>query len=289
MKSGGDSSRHSRDDISGRSRPDEPTNWRDIVRADYEYPEEIGELSRKERRQAKRTWRRDDHAQRVAWLRQQRQTEPTSPVTVVVAVVILAIVVLGLGGGLPRLLRGDEPTSGGVGVLTPSPPPGQAQTPAASQSTTTPAGPTTLQNSTPPILTARPAPTATTAATTTVNAWARVFYTRDPSRETYADLIDKTAAYITTQLGDNLQTEGDSTYEALKSDGGKSTVANVKVEMPRPDAAPVDTPTRISRMVSVTIEVTGKRPNRMVLPLLVTLVPEGTGWVISDLNGGTGP
>jgi hypothetical protein len=146
-----------------------------------------------------------------------------------------------------------------------------------------------LQNSTPPILTARPAPTATTAATTTVNAWARVFYTRDPSRETYADLIDKTAAYITTQLGDNLQTEGDSTYDALKSDGGKSTVTNVKVEMPRPDAAPVDTPTRISRMVSVTIEVTGKRPNRMVLPLLVTLVPEGTGWVISDLNGGTGP
>ena len=71
--------------------------------------------------------------------------------------------------------------------------------------------------------------------------------------------------------------EGDSTYDALKSDGGKSTVTAVKVEkMPKPDSAPVDTPTRISRLVSVTIDVTGKRPNRMVLPLLITLIPQGT-------------
>ncbi len=116
-----------------------------------------------------------------------------------------------------------------------------------------------------------------------------MFYARDPSSETYANLIDKTAAYITSELGESLQSEGDSTYDALKSDGGKSTVAAVKVEMPKPDSAPVDTPTRISRLVSVTIDVTGKRPNRMVLPLLITLVPEGTSWVISDLNGGTGP
>lgn len=290
MKSGDDSSRRDRDDDSGRVRPDEPTNWRDMVRTDYDYPDEIDELSRRERRRAKRTWRRDDQAQRVAWLRQQRQAEPTSPVTVIVAVVILAIIVLGLGGGLPRLLRGDaSPNPGDVGVLTPSRPPDQTQAPNAPQSSTTPSGPTTLQNSTPPILTERPSAAATTAVTTTLNAWARAFYTRDPSSETYADLIDKTAAYITSELGESLQSEGDSTYDALKSDGGKSTVTAVKVEMPKPDSAPVDTPTRISRLVSVTIDVTGKRPNRMVLPLLITLVPEGTSWVISDLNGGTGP
>ncbi|TDW94441.1 hypothetical protein EV137_1748 [Kribbella pratensis] len=289
MKSGGDSSRRDRDDDSG-SRPDEPTNWRDMVRTGYDYPDEIDQLSWRERRRAKRTWRRDDHAQRVAWLRQQRQAEPSSPVTVVVAVVILAIIVLGLGGGLPRLLRGDEPpTRGDVGVLTPSRPPDEAQSPSAPQSTTTPSSPATLQNSTPPILTEHPPAAATTAATTTLNAWARVFYTRDPSSETYADLIDKSAAYITTELGESLQSEGDSTYDALKSDGGRSTVTAVKVEMPKPESAPVDTPTRITRLVSVTIDVTGKRPNRMVLPLLITLVPEGSSWVISDLNGGTGP
>jgi hypothetical protein len=66
-------------------------------------------------------------------------------------------------------------------------------------------------------------------------------------------------------------------------------VASVKVEAPRPDSAPVDTPSRISRLVSITIDVTGKRANRIVLPLLITLVPEGASWVISDLNGGSGP
>lgn len=287
---GSDSSRRDGDDDSKRVRPDQPANWRDMVRADYDYPEEMDDLNRRERRRAKRTWRRDDQAQRVAWLRQQRQAEPASPVTVIVAVLILAIVVLGLGGGLPRLLRGEERSRGGdVGVLSPSQAPEQAQSPAAPESTTTPSSPATLQNSTPPILTERPPAAATAAATTTVNAWARVFYTRDPSAETYADLVDKTAPYITTELGDSLETEGDSTYDALKSDGGRSTVVNVKVEMPRPDTAPVDTPTRLSRLVSITIDVTGKRANRMVLPLLVTLVPEGAGWVISDLNGGTGP
>lgn len=290
MNSGSDSSRRDRDDGPERIRPDQPENWRDLVRTGYDYPDELADLSRSERRRAKRTWRRDDHAQRAAWLRQQRQAEPTSPVTVVVAVVLLAIIVLGLGGGLPRLLGGDEPSSrGDVGLLTPSYPPGQVQTPAASRSTVPPPGPATLSNSTPPILTARPSAAATTAVVNTVNAWARVFYTRDPAVETYANLVNKTANYVTTELGQNLQAEGDSTYDALKADGGTSAVVNVKVEMPRPDTAPVDTPARISRLVSITIDVTGKRPNRMVLPLLVTLVPEGNTWMISDLNGGTGP
>jgi len=225
----------------------------------------------------------------MAWLRQQRQAEPTSPATVVVAIVILAIIVLGLGGGLPRLLRGDEPARGNVGLLTPSLPPEQPGPSEASRSTAEASAPTTVANSTPPILTERPSALATAAAADIIGKWARMFYTRDPSAETYANLVDKTAPFITTELGESLLAGGDSTYDALKSDGGKSTVGSVKVEMPRPDSAPVDTPTRISRLVSITIDVSGKQSSRMVLPMLVTLVPEGAIWVISDLNGGTGP
>ncbi|MFI5731092.1 hypothetical protein ACIA49_13295 [Kribbella sp. NPDC051587] len=276
------------DDGSGRRQPDQPESWRDVVRSSYEYPDEIDDLNRRERRRAKRTWRRDDQAQRNAWLRQQRQAEPTSPVTVIVAIVILAVVILGLGGGLPRLLRGDEPSGGNVGLLTPPVGPG-ASSVAPPQSTPTPLSPSTLTNSTPPILTERPPASAGASAEETVNAWARLFYQRDPSTETYTNLIDKTAPYITTELGDSLLAEGDSTYDALKADGGKSTVVSVQIGSPRPDTAPVDTPTRISRLVSITIDITGKRSNRIVLPLLITLVPEGTKWVISDLNGGTGP
>ncbi|HET6295712.1 MAG TPA: hypothetical protein VFG33_20165 [Kribbella sp.] len=276
-------------DAVGRPRPDEPSSWRDVVRTDYSYPDEIDDLKRRERRHAKRSWRRDDHAQRMAWLRDQRQAEPTSPVTVIVAVLILAIIVLGLGGGLPRLLGGDEPAKGDIGLLTPSLAPEQTApgTPVEStpQSTLSP----TSTISTPPVLTERPSALATTAAADVATSWARTFYTRDPSAETYADLVTKTAPLITNEVGESLISAGDSTYDALKADGGKSTVASAIVTAPRPDSAPVDTPTRISRLVTITIDVTGKRPNRIQLPLLLTLVPEGSVWVISDMNGGAGP
>ncbi len=280
------------DELGGvdRPRPEAPANWRDVIRTDYSYPDELDDLRRRDRRHAKKSWRRDDHAERMAWLRQQRQSEPTSPVTVIVAVIILAIVVLGLGGGLPRLLGGDEPAGKEVGLLTPSLPPEQVgssaePTPTAPATTLAP----TSSISTPPVLTERPSALATAAAADVITKWARMFYTRDPGAETYTDLVNKTGEFITGEVGDSLVAAGDTTYDALKSDGGKSTVATVAVTLPMPDSAPVDTPTRISRLVTVTIDITGKHPDRIVLPLVVTLVPEGNVWVISDLNGGSGP
>jgi hypothetical protein len=274
----------------GKLRPEQPSNWRDVMSSDYSYPEEIDDLGRRERRHAKRSWRRDDHAQRVAWLREQRQAEPTSPVTVIVAVVILAIVVLGLGGGLPRLLGRDEPSGKDVGLLTPSAPAPQP-TSASSSVQTSPSDTLTPSSSitTPPVLTERPSAVATAAAVDVASQWARTFYTRDPSAESYADLVAKTGPFISDEVGESLTAAGDSTYEALKADGGKSRVESVTVGAPRPESAPVDTPTRISRLLTITIDVTGKRPNRIVLPLVVTLVPEGSVWVVSDLNGGAGP
>jgi hypothetical protein len=271
-------------------RPDEPSGWRDVMSTDYSYPEELEDLGRRDRRKAKRSWRRDDHAQRMAWLRDQRRAEPTSPVAVVVAVVILAVIVLGFGGGLPRLLGRDDPPGKDVGLLAPSPQP-ERSAPTSDPSQSTPSSVLTPSTSvsTPPVLTERPSAVVTAAATEVVTRWARMFYSRDPSAETYTDLVTKTSPYITDEVGESLSDAGDSTYEALKADGGKSTVAGVTVTAPRPDSAPVDTPTRISRLVTITIDITGKRPNRIQLPLLVTMIPEGTTWVISDVNGGAGP
>lgn len=276
-------------DLDGRLRPDEPSSWRDVVRSDYSYPDEIDDLRRGERRRAKRAWRRNDHAQRMAWLREQRQAEPTSPATVIVAVVILAIVVLGLGGGLPRLLGKEEPSGPDVGLLTPSLPPDRPE-PASSPGTTSsgPLSPAT-RISTPPVLTERPAGPAVAAAADVATKWARTFYTRDPSAESYSALVARTDPYISDEVGASLSAAGDSTYEGLKADGGKSTVVSVAVDLPRPESAPVDTPNRISRLLTIVIDVSGKRPDRIVLPLVITLVPEGAVWVVSDLNGGAGP
>jgi hypothetical protein len=38
----------------------------------------------------------------------------------------------------------------------------------------------------------------------------------------------------------------------------------------------------------VKIQVTGSKPAQLNLPLLVTLVPRESSWVISDVNGGAG-
>ncbi|HEU4946194.1 MAG TPA: hypothetical protein VFT31_03465 [Kribbella sp.] len=268
-------------------RPGQPGSWRDVVRVDYDYPDEIDDLSRRDRRRAKRDWRRDDHAARVAWLRERRQAEPTSPVVAIVAVVILAIIVLGIGGGLPRMLRDDEPQGREIGLLTPSLPPERSTTEPADASPTMPSQ--TSTGSVPPVLTERPSDAATTAASDVASSWARVFYTRDPMAETYEELVARAAQYTTDEVARSFAAAGDLTYEALKADGGRSAVVSASVVAPRPDTAPVDTPTRISRLVTVTIDISGRRPDRVTVPLVVTLIPQESRWLISDVNGGTGP
>ena len=116
-----------------------------------------------------------------------------------------------------------------------------------------------------------------------------MFYTRNPAAETYDALVTKASKFTTSDVSDSLRRAGDSTYDALKAGQGTSRVSAVDVKPPKPDSAPVDTPTRISRLVTVTIDVTGKQPQRIVLPLLLTLAFDGSAWVVSDIDGGTGP
>ncbi|MEU4602066.1 hypothetical protein AB0F43_03700 [Kribbella sp. NPDC023972] len=259
--------------------------------ADYDYPEELDELTGRERRRAKKNWRRDDHAQRMAWLRSQRQAEPTSPAVIVALVVLLAIIILGLGGGLPRLFGGESSEDGTpIGLLTPG---SSVVLPTAPSNTQprqeSPQG-TIPTLTTPPPQTQRPSAESTALATDVVGTWARAFYTRDPATETYEALVAKSAKYMTPEVASSFRSAGDPTYDALKKDGGKSTVISAPVSAPPANAeAPVDTPARITRFVKLTIDVTGKNAQRFDVPLLVTLVNQDNQWVISDVSGGTGP
>jgi hypothetical protein len=279
------------DRMSDRPRPEAPDSWRSLMSTDYDYPDDLDELDGRSRRRAKKNWRRDDHAQRMDWLRSQRQAEPTSPIVVVAVVVLLAIVILGLGGGLPRILGGDDSSDKKpVGLLTPGRSVVLPTAPASSGSASDlpVGGPSTLQT-TPPPETSRPGAEVTARASDVVGAWAREFYTRDPAAETYAALVAKCAKYMTPEVAASFSSAGDPTYEALKNDGGRSTVLAAPVSSPMPDAAPVDTPTRITRFVKVTINVTGKGAQRFDVPLLVTVVSQDDQWLISDVSGGTGP
>lgn len=273
-----------------RSSPEAPDGWRSLMSADYDYPEELDDLGGRDRRRAKKNWRRDDHAQRMAWLRDRRGAEPASPVVIVVLVVVLAIVILGLGGGLPRLLGGKGKDDGGpVSLLTP----GRSvvlPTPPSSTQSAEPARPTTSDLTTPPPQTERPSSEASAVAADVVSSWARAFYTRDPSAETYAALVSKCSKWMTSEVASSFTSAGDPTYDALKNDGGKSTVLSAPVSAPPSNAeAPVDTPSRMTRFVKVTISVTGKHPQRFDVPLLVTLVNQNNQWLVSEVSGGTGP
>ncbi len=277
--------------------PRKPQDWRDWVRTDYEYPDDFDDLTWSQRRRARRKWRRQDQAQRVAWLRDRRGEEPAGPGGVVVAIVLLAVVVIGFGAALPRLLHsdsgGDRPS---VGLLTPAPnsagatggPGGPVSESSGQGATGTPSispspAPTPL-----PVTTNRVSAAQVAAAGGVVNAWATVFYTRNPATETYEQLVAKAGRYTTDAVSTSFITAGDSTYEALRTSHGTSRVLAAPVTAPRKGTAPVDTPSRISRLVTVKIQVTGSKPATLTVPLLVTLVPQNGDWVISDVNGGAG-
>ncbi|MEJ1110946.1 MULTISPECIES: hypothetical protein [unclassified Kribbella] len=279
------------DDDAERRRPEAPDGWRSLMSTDYDYPDELDELSGRDRRKAKKNWRRDDHAQRMAWLRSQRQAEPTSPAVIVALVVLLAIIILGLGGGLPRLLGRESSDDGApVGLLTPGRSVVLPTAPSNTQPREENSQATTPTLTTPPPQTQRPSAESTALATDVVGAWARAFYTRDPAAESYSALVSKCAKYMTPEVASSFTAAGDPTYDALKNDGGKSTVISAPVSAPPANAeAPVDTPTRITRFVKVTIDVTGKNAQRFDVPLLVTLVNQNSQWVISEVSGGTGP
>lgn len=277
--------------------PREPDSWRDWIRADYEYPEDFDDLPRGKRRRAKRKWRRDDQARRMAWLRDQRRNEPAGPGGVVVAIVFLVIVVLGFGAALPRLLHGDQAERAPIGLLTPAPPPGTAATvpgssdrsastaPEQTPSATASASPTAPV---PPPATQRASAAQVAAAGRIAGLWARSFYSRNPARATYTQLVERAGRYTTREVADSFIAAGDSTYTALRSAKGTSRVLAAPVTPPRAGTAPVDTPNRITRVITAKIQVTGAKPVLLSLPLLVTLVPRETSWVISDVNGGTG-
>lgn len=236
---------------------------------------------------SRRQRRREDAARQRAELRDRRRSEPASPAGVIAVIILLAIIVLGVGGGLPRLF-GRDSGEGPVGLLSPSAPqlsePGSAQ-PSASE----PPGASSEPLSTPPPQTQRPGAEATAAADSTARSWANLFYKRTPATESYEQLVDRATQFTTPELADSFSSAGDATYDALRTAGGSSKVLSVTTVTPRPDTAPTDTPTRITRLVTVKVQTTGKGAGTFDVPLLVTVVRDGQPWLVSAVDGGTGP
>lgn len=237
---------------------------------------------------SRRQRRRDEAGRERAMLRDRRTNEPPSPVGVIVVIVLLAVLILGIGGGFPRLLGHASGDKEPVGVLTPGGQGTDLPQQTVGQPTETSSGPAT-SISTPPVQTARPGTTDIASAVSVARSWATRFYTRTPLTETYDQLVTRAAEFTTPELADSFSAAGDATYDALKADGGVSKVLSVAVAAPRPDTAPVDTPTRITKLVTVNIATTGKHASQFAVPLLVTVASDDNRWLVSSVDGGTGP
>lgn len=280
------------DDGRQERRPGRPDDWRDLLDTKYDYPDELltEDLSRKQRRRGKKQWRKEDRAQRAAWIRDaRRDQEPTSPAVILVAVVVLVLVVLGASYAVPKWFTGDngeegvtllkptEPAAGGITNRSPAPSPAPTKSPASTSSlapTFTPTIPAQL--------------TPSTAGDMLLD-WTREFYTRRPAQETYTELVNRLSPYLTDGVAETLKEAGDPTYDALGDSGGASRVGEVAITYPpKNGGAPADTPTRVTRRVIAQIIISGREPARFDLRALVTVVPDRGTWRVSAIAGATG-
>ncbi|MGZ0153712.1 hypothetical protein ACXJJ3_42050 (plasmid) [Kribbella sp. WER1] len=268
-------------------KPEPPSDWRDLTRNDYDYPEEILELdSGRERRRGKRRWRKADRAARVEWMREQRRDqEPVSPGAVLVVVVVIVLVLAGVGYVVPKWIGKDSQAGGndggGVTILKPTE---GARGPAATTSTTSPSASGSASPT--PVAPARLNPVLVNGV---IQAWAQAFYTRTPSTETYAQLVDRMEPYLTDDVRESLKADDDLTYEALAADGGASQVGKVTITVPPSGGgAPADTTTRVTRLLIARITVTGPKPDQFDLRELVTVVPDRGTWRVSAIAGESG-
>ncbi|MFG1820574.1 hypothetical protein ACGFIF_42925 [Kribbella sp. NPDC049174] len=265
--------------------PQRPDDWRDLLNSDYDYPDELLETdSGRVRRRNKRRWRKADRQKRAEWIRDERRNqEAVSPGVVLGAVVVVLILLVGSAYVVPKWLTKDNPgadNDGGVTLLRPTE--GAAATPTATQPTaSTSSGPTGTPSTSPSLSAAQ--------VGGVLQKWAKQFYTRQPTAESYDALVDRMEPYFTDDVRESLKSAGDPTYDALEADGGTSRVAQTSVTLPpATGAAPADTPTRITRVVVVQIVVTGKRPTQFALRELVTVVPDRGSWRISAIAGQSG-
>lgn len=266
-------------------KPDPPSDWRNLLSNDYDYPDELEEIeSGRARRRGKRRWRKADKAARAEWMRDQRRDqEPVSPGAVLAAVTVVLLVLGSIGYVVPKWLNDDSGTGGneGEGVTILKPTEG-ALAPTSTTSTTS--GPSSAATTPPAATRLNPA-----QVNGVIQAWAQAFYTRTPATETYAQLVDRMEPYFTDDVRESLKAADDLTYEALAADGGASQVGKLSITAPPVGGgAPADTTTRVTRLLVARITITGPKPDQFYLRELVTVVPDRGTWRISAIAGQSG-
>ncbi|MER8039408.1 hypothetical protein [Streptomyces hydrogenans] len=250
-----------------------PDEWREIL-ASFQYPDDVKGAPRRQRAGAKRAHRAQVRRDTAEWVREQRRREPLRPVGA--ALILALILALGLGARWiwPGLL-GDGPATK-VTATTPTPtqtaddkPNSPEPQPSSAEPSTSPTGAVDLT---------KPERVAEEAI--------RIYYTRNPPVDrTHKTVVERAAPYMADSLALNLMGNSDPAWDRLVSRGGVSTVRTVKVT-PAGTDLPGDTPVRVWRTTTATIDVKGYETYSETATLHVELMLTGEDeWRITRILG----
>ncbi|MEU9237108.1 hypothetical protein [Streptomyces subrutilus] len=217
-----------------------PQEWRELLSASYDYPEETKQGRRGERRRARRAFRAAERRRTKQWVDEQRRREPMT------AAGALVVVALMLGMGLLARCGPDWMGNDGKGTAAP------AVSAVPSIEDSKPAD-------TPPP-SASPSPSASADFTDpqkVAEEWVRHYLARNPPKDgDHKPAVERAAPWATPALTENLMRHTDPAFDKLVSRGGISTVTKTTVA-PAGEKLPPDTPLRIWRTVTATVAVEG--------------------------------
>ncbi|MFI1621870.1 hypothetical protein ACH4VT_33670 [Streptomyces lydicus] len=239
-----------------------PEELRGLLRGNY--PEDVEEFPhRRQRRRAKKAYRRQQVRATHEWVREEREKEPTTAAGAIALVVLLVLI-----GVVVHWLTPSD--SDGHGTET-----GKRTHPTVTVS---------------PHHTPTPSPSATPSVAAddsdaVAQAWARAYYSRNPPQDrTHRGVAERASRLMTKQLTANLSEHSDPDWDKLVSRGGISTVTGAKVSLAGTDL-PADTPLRVWRQIAVTIKVAGYTHYTDTRTVQAELSRLGDQWRVSRVLG----
>ncbi|MET9413361.1 hypothetical protein ABZY03_04075 [Streptomyces klenkii] len=253
------------------------SEWRELLKADYDYPEEIEKAGkRRVRRKARKAYRQEQREEYKRRLADERRREPiTAGGAILVMVVVLAIGAAAAHWWPDR--TGAPSTVGHAGDTT------RVQTGGGQDG----GQPSTPPAPKPP----QPSPSAKADRSKPEKAaegWARAYLTRNPPVDkTHTASVDRAAPWMTDALVVNLKQFDDKAWAELVSNGGVSKVDKVTVGPADDDRVRMqaDTEARVWRRTSADITVKGYRTYTETRVYLTEIMLTSDGWRVGRVLG----
>ncbi|MDN3294642.1 hypothetical protein QWM81_11360 [Streptomyces ficellus] len=256
-----------------RERPSGPEDWRELLRTQYDYPEDLAPegAGRKARRRAKKEWREADRESRRAYIRGVREREPASPGGVIVLIVALLVI-----GGVASWLFPKDSEDDAKAADHVQASPTAAVSGADSSSGTAGQPPASASPSAPAVDLSQPDEVSA--------AFIKAYLTRDPVKDQGPQAsVERAEPWMTKSLRDNLAAHPDPAYKRLVIRGGVATVGKVEVAEAG-DELPVDIPkVRAFREVRASIAVKEWETKTEVRTLHLELVYTTEGWLVARI------